>query len=89
LLALSPATKILYGSDGHTHPEMFWLGARYARWALGEVLGRWVGDGTLGKQDALDIAERICYRNALEIYRLDPSWMKGNGGGSGTPVSPS
>jgi hypothetical protein len=43
----------------------------------------------LGKQDALDIAERICYRNALEIYRLDPSWMKGNGGGSGTPVSPS
>jgi uncharacterized protein len=84
LLALAPVTKILYGSDGHSQPEMFWLAARYTRWALGEVLGRWVAGGTLAEPEALDIAERICYRNALELYRLDSSWMGGNGGGSGS-----
>jgi predicted TIM-barrel fold metal-dependent hydrolase len=84
LLALAPVTKILYGSDAHSHPEMLWLGARYARWALGEVLGRWIADRTLAEAEALDIAERLCYRNALDLYRLDSSWMGGNGGGSGS-----
>jgi predicted TIM-barrel fold metal-dependent hydrolase len=79
LLALAPVTKILYGSDGHSHPEMLWLGARYARWSLGEVLGRWIGDGTLTEPEALYIAERICYRNTLELYRLDSSWLQGKG----------
>jgi predicted TIM-barrel fold metal-dependent hydrolase len=77
LLALTPATKILYGSDGHSQPEMFWLGARYSRWALTKILAGWIKDGTLGDREALDIAERICFRNALEVYRLDSTWRRG------------
>jgi predicted TIM-barrel fold metal-dependent hydrolase len=80
LLALAPATKILYGSDGHSQPEMYWLGARYARWAMGIVLRRVIEEGTLGAQEAQGIAERICFRNALGLYRLDSSWLWGKGG---------
>jgi len=84
LLALAPATKILYGSDGHSQPEMCWLGARYGRWAIGVVLRRMLEEGTLAAQEAQDIAERICFRNALALYRLDSSWV----GDSLGPVAP-
>jgi predicted TIM-barrel fold metal-dependent hydrolase len=77
LLALAPATKLLYGSDAHSQPEMFWLGARYGRWALGQILAHWIDDDTLQAHEALEIAQRICCRNALELYRLDSSWLGG------------
>ncbi len=79
ILALAPATKVLYGSDAHSQPEMFWLGARYARLALGSVLGASVREGTLTEGEAWEMAERILMRNALELYRLDPAWWPGQG----------
>ena len=54
---------------------MYWLGARYGRWAIGVVLRRMVEEGTLEAQAVQDIAERICFRNALELYRLDSCWV--------------
>jgi uncharacterized protein len=89
LLALAPATKILYGSDAHSQPEMFWLGAHYARWALGVMLKECIADGTLTDQEAWEVAERICYRNAFELYRLDPSWWPGGGVSDGHHISAS
>jgi uncharacterized protein len=87
LLALAPATKILYGSDAHSQPEMFWLGARYARWALGVMLKGCIADGTLTEREGWEVAKRICYRNALELYHLDPSWWPGDGLGDGPQVN--
>jgi hypothetical protein len=46
-------------------------------------------EGTLAAQEAQDIAERICFRNALALYRLDSSWVGEQPGASGTPVSAS
>jgi uncharacterized protein len=77
LLALAPATKLLYGSDAHSQPEMFWLGAQWGRWALGKALADWIKDDTVEEHEALEIAQRICFRNALELYRLDASWSGG------------
>jgi hypothetical protein len=77
LLALAPAIKLLYGSDAHSQPEMFWLRARYDRWSLGKILTDWIDDDTLEEHEALEIAQRICFRNALELYRLDSSWLGG------------
>jgi uncharacterized protein len=85
LLALAPATKLLFGSDAHSQPEMFWLGAQYGRWALGKILADWVDDGTLEEHEALEIAQCICFRNALGLYRLDSTWLGGNTGASSTP----
>jgi uncharacterized protein len=89
LLALAPATKLLYGSDAHSQPEMFWLGARYGRWSLGKILADWIDDDTIEEHQALEIAEHICFRNALELYRLDSSWLGDNIGASGSPLDPS
>ncbi len=30
---------------------------------------------TLEEHEALEIAQRICFRNALGLYRLDSSWL--------------
>ena len=84
LLALAPPTKILYGSDAHSQPEMFWLGARYGRWALGKILAEWIDDNTIEEHEALEIAQRICFRNALALYRLDSSWLGDTIESSGT-----
>jgi predicted TIM-barrel fold metal-dependent hydrolase len=90
LLALAPATKLLYGSDAHSQPEMFWLGAQYGRWSLGKILADWIDDDTMEEHEALEIAQRICFRNALELYRLDSSWVGDNiGGVSGSPLNAS
>ena len=75
LLALAPTTKILYGSDAHSQPEMFWLGAQYGRWALGKILVDWMNDNTIEEREALEIAQRICFHNALRLYRLDLSGL--------------
>jgi uncharacterized protein len=85
LLALAPVTKILYGSDGHSQPEMCWLGARYGRWAIGVALRRMLGEGTIAAQEVQDIAERVCFRNALELYRLDSCWVTDKPSPSRTP----
>ena len=89
LLALAPATKVLYGSDAHSQPELFWLGARYGRWTLGKILADWIDDDTVEAHDALEIAQRICFRNALELYRLDSSWLGDDIGASGPPPNAS
>jgi hypothetical protein len=89
LLALAPATKLLYGSDAHSQPEMFWLGARYGRWSLGKILADWIEDDTMEEHEALETAQRICFRNALELYRLDSSWLGDNIGARGSPLGTS
>ena len=89
LLALAPPTKLLYGSDAHSQPEMFWLGAQYGRWALGKILTEWINDDTMEEHEALEIAQRICFRNALELYRLDSSWLGGTMGAGGASVNTS
>jgi uncharacterized protein len=84
VLALAPPTKLLYGSDAHSQPEMFWLSAQYGRWALGKILTEWINDDTLEEHEALEIAQRICFRNALALYRMDSTWL----GGTRGPVAP-
>jgi hypothetical protein len=68
-LALAPASKLLYGSDGFSIPELYWLGARWGRRALARALGEWRSWG-LPAADCRDAAERILHRNAEGLYRL-------------------
>jgi hypothetical protein len=53
------------------------------------MLKECIADGTLTDQEAWEVAERICYRNAFELYRLDPSWWPGGGVGDGHYISAS
>src|SRR5207253_11229691 len=63
LLGLAPASKILFSTDASLVPELYWLGARAGRRALGRVLDEHVTDGLIDQDAALAMAEQILWRN--------------------------
>ncbi|MDJ0511486.1 MAG: amidohydrolase family protein [Crocosphaera sp.] len=68
LLELAPTTKILYSSDAHNIPELYYLGAKWGRYLLAEVLEEAVNNGDLNPKESLDIATAILQGNAKRIY---------------------
>jgi predicted TIM-barrel fold metal-dependent hydrolase len=70
LLELAPWSKVLYSSDAHFLPEMFYLGARCARMVLGECLEAAIRDGDLTAGEAETAARAILADNARSLYRL-------------------
>jgi uncharacterized protein len=70
LLGLAPASKILFSTDASLVPELYWVGARLGRRALGRVLEEHIADGAIDERVALDWAERILWRNSEAVYGL-------------------
>jgi predicted TIM-barrel fold metal-dependent hydrolase len=70
LIGLAPASKILFSTDASLVPELYWLGARAGRRAIGQVLDEHVADGLLDEAAARGMAEMILWRNAERVYRL-------------------
>lgn len=73
LLELAPTTKVLFSSDAHQSPELFYLGAKWARETLSDVLSTAVRDGDLGAGEAHTAARRILHDNARELYGSAPA----------------
>jgi hypothetical protein len=71
LLELTAVTKIMFSSDAHLIPELFYLGAKWGRHALAQVLEQTIRDGDLTIDEAVAAAERILRGNATELYGLD------------------
>lgn len=69
LLELAPTSKLMYSSDAHHIPELYYLAARRARQALGAVLERAVRDQDLTASDADEAADDILRGNARRVYR--------------------
>lgn len=76
-LAFTPSTRLLYGSDAPGLPDLLWLGAIQARRALVTVLERWVARGDLDEPAARELAERVLWRNAADLYGLPTSPERG------------
>jgi uncharacterized protein len=70
LLGLAPTSKLMYGSDGFSVPELFWLGARSARAALARVLEDQISAGILSACEAETVAGQILFGNAQRVYCL-------------------
>jgi predicted TIM-barrel fold metal-dependent hydrolase len=70
LLELSPLSKVMASTDAHLVPEMFYLGARWARTVLAEVLESTIQDGDLSQHEAEQAAAGILSENAARLYRL-------------------
>jgi hypothetical protein len=73
LLELTPSTKLLFSSDAHLTPELFYLGAKWGREVLADVLSAAVRDGDLSAGEADSAAERILYANARGLYEKTAS----------------
>jgi predicted TIM-barrel fold metal-dependent hydrolase len=68
LLALAPASKVMYSSDAFHIPELYWLGAKLGRRTLGAVLDEYVAEGLIDEATAYAMAEMILWRNAEQVY---------------------
>lgn len=73
LLALAPASKLLYGSDVRGLPELYALAAEWGRAALGEALGWLVARDGLTAAEARRVGARVLAGNAIELYGLGPA----------------
>jgi predicted TIM-barrel fold metal-dependent hydrolase len=70
LLELAPTTKLLYSSDAHLIPELYYLAAKWGRALLGEALEQAVRDTDLTAREADEVAAAVLAGNARELYRL-------------------
>ncbi len=68
LLELAPASKVLYSSDAHLVPELYYVCGRWGRRVLGEVLEGTVADGDLTAGEADAVAEGVLRGNASRVY---------------------
>ena len=70
LIGLAPASKLLFSTDASLVPELYWVGARIGRRALGRVLDEHIADGAIDERTAMDWAERMLWRNSEAVYGL-------------------
>ena len=70
LIGLAPASKLLFSTDASLVPELYWIGARIGRRALGRVLDEHIAEGAIDERPAMDWAERMLWRNAEAVYGL-------------------
>ena len=70
LIGLAPASKLLFSTDASLVPELYWVGARIGRRALGRVLDEHITDGAIDERTAIDWAERMLWRNSEAVYGL-------------------
>jgi len=69
-LELAPISKLLFATDAHSVPELFYTGALHGRRALAQVLERLVSEAFLSAAQAEAAAADILWRNAERLYRL-------------------
>ncbi|MBD2679919.1 MULTISPECIES: amidohydrolase family protein [Nostoc] len=68
LLELTPTSKLMYSSDAHSIPELYYLAAKWGRQLLGEVLEQAIQDSDITASEAEAIAFAILRQNALSLY---------------------
>jgi hypothetical protein len=69
-IELLPRNKILFGTDASS-PEEYYTASINGRRQLGVALRNLCQGGILTTAEAVDLADRICHRNAVELYQLD------------------
>jgi predicted TIM-barrel fold metal-dependent hydrolase len=70
LLELAPTSKVMYSSDAHVVPELYYVCGKWGRSVLADVLEGAVADGDLRADEADAAAEAILRGNARRVYGL-------------------
>ncbi len=68
LLEIVPTSKLMFSSDARMLPELFYLGAKWGREVLADVLEETVLSGDLTYTEAEMTAERVLLENAKGLY---------------------
>ncbi|HEY9673094.1 MAG TPA: amidohydrolase family protein [Waterburya sp.] len=70
LLELAPISKLMYSSDAHNIPELYYLGAKWGREVLAQILDEAIKDGDLRTSEAESVATAILSENARTLHQL-------------------
>ncbi|CAG8435450.1 9146_t:CDS:10 [Ambispora gerdemannii] len=70
VISLTPTNKILFSTDGHHVPEVFYCAVVEARETLTKVLMEVIENGDLNIEEAIEIAKKILFFNANLVYNL-------------------
>ncbi|MFC1556366.1 twin-arginine translocation signal domain-containing protein [candidate division KSB1 bacterium] len=65
-----PLSKILMGSDAYNMPELFWLTGKWGKRFLSQALAVYVENKLLTREEALEAAKMILYKNNRRVYNL-------------------
>ena len=71
VLEMAPISKVVYGSDGFTLPEINYVGAVLGKSALAQALNDLVDGGLLSQDEAQQAARLILAGNARSLYAMD------------------
>jgi hypothetical protein len=71
VLEMAPLSKVVYGSDGFTLPEINYVSAKLGKAALAQALEDLVNGGMLSQGEAQEAAGLILAGNARRLYGLD------------------
>ncbi|EMD00203.1 hypothetical protein BAUCODRAFT_63908 [Baudoinia panamericana UAMH 10762] len=69
-LEITPASKILWSTDGHYFPETYWLANVQGREVIEKVLCQYVEQDDLTAEQAIHAARNILFENSNALYRL-------------------
>ncbi len=70
VLEMAPLSKVVYGSDGFSLPEINYMSARLGKQALARALDDLVTGSMLSEAEAQEAAGWILAENARQLYRL-------------------
>jgi predicted TIM-barrel fold metal-dependent hydrolase len=68
-LELAPISKLLFATDAHSVPELFYVGALHGRQGLAQTLDRLVAEEIISADQAEEAAVDILWRNAAALYQ--------------------
>jgi len=71
MLGLTAVSKVLFSTDAHSIPEIFWLASRWGRWGLARALDGAVACGALTGAEAIESARAILGGNAARLYGVE------------------
>jgi predicted TIM-barrel fold metal-dependent hydrolase len=70
ILEAVPLSKVLFGSDAYHVPEFYWLAGKWGKLYLSQALAVYVREGILTRDEALEGARMILYKNNRRLYNL-------------------
>ena len=65
-----PLSKIMFGSDSWSVPEINWLAGKWGKRYLSEALAVYVEEKILTREEALDAAGMMLHKNNRRVYNL-------------------
>ncbi|EED13731.1 extracellular developmental signal biosynthesis protein FluG [Talaromyces stipitatus ATCC 10500] len=72
-MELTPTSRLLWSTDGHFHPETYWLSNKQFRDTLETVVVNHVKQGILTVSEAKDVVVDILFNTSNKLYNLNLS----------------